>query len=143
MDGSQGQAFSGINNINATGNGKNILAGNGENNSIVSGSGTSSLWGGAGNDTLVGGSGAEMFWYGKNDGADVINNASSSDIVNLYDVSLADITAATTSGNKISATFNTGNNLQINSAENLSPTFQLADSSRWQYNHGSGNWQSA
>ena len=144
LDGSQGQAFSGINNINATGNGKNILAGNEENNSIVSGSGTSSLWGGSGNvaDTLVGGNGAEMFWYGKNDGADVIENASSGDVVNLYDVSLADIATATGSENKISVTFNTGNHLQVNSAENLSPTFNLADGS-WKYNHSSGNWQNA
>ena len=143
LDGSQGQAFSGINNINATGNGKNILAGNGENNSIVSGSGNSSLWGGSGNsaDTLVGGSGAEMFWYGKNDGADVINNASSGDIVNLYDVSLSDITSADISNKTISATFNTGNTLQINSSENLSATFRLADGN-FKFNHSSGEWQS-
>ena len=39
------------------------------------------------------------------DGADVINNASSDDIVNLYDVSLSDITAAIASGNKFEGIF--------------------------------------
>lgn len=144
LDGSQGKSFSGINNIKATGNGQNILAGNSANNSIVSGSGNSSLWGGAGNnsDTLIGGNGTDMFWYGKNDGEDIINNASSSDVVNLYDVRLQDITAATTFGKKTSLTFNTGKHLQINSTENLSPTFKLADGS-WKFNHSSRQWRSA
>ncbi len=89
------------------------------------------MGGGAGaNDVLTGGSGQDNFFYGKNDGSDVINNASSSDIVYLYDVRLSDITEATTSGNNISLTFNTGNNLQINSAEDLSPTFNLTKTRR-------------
>ena len=71
-----------------------------------------------------------------------LNNASSSDVVDLYDVSLADITAVTASGNKISVTFNTGNSLQINSNENLSSTFQLAGGS-FKFNHSSGTWQNA
>ena len=91
---------------------------------------------------MTGGAGQDNFFYGKNDGADVINNASSSDTVNLYDVTLADITAAVTSENQISVTFNTGSNLQINSAENLSATFNLADGN-WKFNHSSGTWQNA
>ena len=120
-----------------------ITGGNNVSNEIFAGDGGSSLWGGAsGNDILTGGAGQDNFFYGKNDGADVINNASSSDTVNLYDVTLADITAAVTSENQISVTFNTGSNLQINSAENLSATFNLADGN-WKFNHSSGTWQNA
>ena len=144
LDGSQGQSFSGITDIKVTGNSRNIIVGNGENNSITGGSGSSSLWGGSGNSTdiLTGGSGAEMFFYGKNDGADIINNASSSDIINLYDISLSDFVTADISGNTFSFTFNTGNSLQITSSENLSATFNLADSS-WKYDHSSRSWQNA
>ena len=120
-----------------------IIGGNNSANTITAGSGGSSLWGGSGgNDILTGGSGSDTFFYGKNDGADIINNASSADVVNLYDVRLSDITSATTSGRTISATFNTGSSLQINSAENLSATFKLADGN-FKFNHSSGNWQSA
>ena len=120
-----------------------IIGGNNSANQITAGSGGSSLWGGSGgNDILTGGAGQDNFFFGKGDGADIINNAGSSDVVNLYDVSLADITAATASGNKISVTFNTGSKLQINSTENLSSTFNLADGS-FKFNHDSGQWQSA
>ena len=118
-----------------------IGGGNELTNIITAGSGGSSLWGGTGGaDTLTGGNGQDIFFFGKNDGADIINNAASSDVVNLYDVSLSDIVAANISGNAVSATFNTGATLQINSAENLSSTFRLADSS-WKYNHRSNQWQ--
>ena len=120
-----------------------IIGGNNSANTITAGSGGSSLWGGSGgNDILTGGTGQDNFFFGKSDGADIINNAGSSDVVNLYDVSLADITAATASGNKISVTFNTGSKLQINSTENLSSTFNLADGS-FKFNHDSGQWQNA
>ena len=120
-----------------------IIGGNNSANTITAGSGGSSLWGGSGgNDILTGGSGSDTFFYGKNDGTDVINNASSADVVILYDVSLADITSANISGRTISATFNTGSNLQINSSENLSATFKLADGN-FKFNHSLGNWQNA
>ena len=120
-----------------------IIGGNNSANTITAGSGGSSLWGGSGgNDILTGGNGSDIFFYGKNDGTDVINNASSSDVVNLYDVKLSDITSANVSGRTISATFNTRNTLQINSAENLSATFKLADGN-FKYNHSLGTWQSA
>ena len=120
-----------------------IIGGNNSANQITAGSGGSSLWGGfGGDDILTGGSGVDNFFYGKNDGADVINNASSSDFVNLYDVSLADIISANISGSQISVSLSTGNNLQINSSENLSATFNLADGS-WKFNYSSQTWQNA
>lgn len=84
-----------------------------------------------------------VLFFGKNDGTIFINGAYSSDIANLYDTKLSDISAANVEGNKISVTFNTGSSLQINSAENLSPKFNLADGSSWQFNHTSGSWQNA
>ena len=123
-----------------------ILAGTYSNsNTIYGGSGNSSLWGGYNNidDTLVGGSGSEMFWYGKYEGYDVISNADSSDIVNLYDVSLNDIAVADTFADQIVIRFNTGTALVIKDTENVTPAFQLGGGGRYKYNRDSGQWQSA
>ena len=84
-----------------------------------------------------------MFWYGKGDGNDTIQQSKTQDTVNLYDVTLADITTAGFNGNNISVGFNTGFNLNVNVSSNLSSTFRLADGSAWQYNKSTGNWQSA
>ncbi|MBR5914616.1 MAG: hypothetical protein IKZ58_09715 [Selenomonadaceae bacterium] len=120
-----------------------ILAGDTKNNIIYDGSGNSSLWGGAGSidDTLVGGSGAEMFWYGKYDGNDVITNAGFSDIVNLYDISLSDIITAEVSTDHVTARFSTGTTLIINDDDRVTPTFQLGDGGRYNYNRDTGQWQ--
>ena len=123
-----------------------ILAGTYSNpNTIYGGSGNSSLWGGLNNfnDTLVGGSGSEMFWYGKNDGSDVIQGATSNDTVNLYDVNLDAITEINISSNQIFLRFDTGLTLTINDGGGLTPTYQLADSSKYKYNHDSGEWVNA
>ena len=120
-----------------------ILAGTYSNsNTIYGGAGNSSLWGGLNNfnDTLVGGSGSEMFWYGKNDGSDVIQGASVNDTVNLYDINLDAITEINISSNQIFARFDTGLTLTINDGGGLTPTYQLADSSKYKYNHDSGEW---
>ena len=69
--------------------------------------------GASGEDILTGGAGQDNFFYGKNDGADVINNTSSSDNISLYDVSLADVTSANIEGNKISITLNTGKSFRL------------------------------
>ena len=123
-----------------------ILAGTYSNsNTIYGGAGNSSLWGGTNNfnDTLVGGSGSEMFWYGKYDGSDVIEGATSNDTVNLYDINLDAITEVNISSNQVFARFNTGLTLTINDGGGLTPTFQLADSQRYKYNHDSGEWINA
>ena len=130
--------------VNAADNPNNlILAGNSISNVIYDGAGNSSLWGGNGNvdDTLVGSSGAEMFWYGKYDGYDVITNADSSDVVNLYDVNLSEITAANVSAGQLVIRFNTGTALVINDSNNVTPTFQLGGGGRYNYNRNSGQWQ--
>ena len=147
LDGSQGQTFANITNINASSaTGQNILAGNGVANSIIGGNGSSSLWGGVGNvsDTLTGGNGADMFWYGKNDGADFINNAAENDTVNLYDVGVNDIDFSTLNitSNQISLSFTTGGTLNINNDTNLTSTFNIAEGS-FKFNRSTNSWQSA
>ena len=144
LDGSQGIGFNNVNNINASSStGNNTLAGDSGNNQITAGSGKDTLWGGAGEDTLIGGDGENMFWYGKGDGSDVINNSSANDTVNLYNVNLSDITSVSYSGKIISLGLNGGGSLQVNSAEEISSTFQLADGSKWQYDHDYEEWQPA
>ena len=147
LDGSQGQIFANITNINASSaTGQNILAGNGVANSIIGGNGTSSLWGGVGNvsDTLTGGNGADMFWYGKNDGADFINNAAENDTINLYDVGLNDINfaAVNITSSQISMSFTSGGTLNINNNTNLTSTFKITEGS-FKFNRSTNSWQSA
>ena len=120
-----------------------ILAGTSNSNTIYGGSGNSSLWGGYNSvdDTLVGGAGAEMFWYGKYDGYDVVSNANSSDVVNLYDVNLSEITAADVTAGQVVLRFNTGTALVVKDSDNVTPTFQLGGGGRYNYNRSSGQWQ--
>ena len=121
-----------------------LLIGDEGDNQITAGTGNASLWGGVGgNDTLIGGSGQNMFWYGKTNGADVIQNAKENDTVNLYDISLSDITSVSYGEKSISLGFNTGGTLQINDTGNLSSKFMLADGTKWQFNHSTKNWQNA
>ena len=118
-----------------------IIGGNNVTNYITAGSGGSSLWGGLNSyDTLTGGAGVDTFFWGRNDGADVINNADSRDVVYLYDVTLDDVVTATGSGNQISVGLSDGRGLKVNSTENLSSTFKLADGTNWKFNHNSGTW---
>lgn len=133
-----------VSEINAVGNpNHNILAGNSMSNIIYDGSGNSSLWGGSDNidDTLVGGSGSEWFWYGKYEGYDVVSNVDSSDVVNLYDANLDEITSTEIFGGQVVVRFNTGNALVVNDTDSITPIFQLSDGSRYNYNRDSGQWQ--
>jgi len=142
LDGSAGKLFVNVANIDASSStGHNILAGDTASNKITAGGGNDLLWGGVGgNDTLTGGAGADVFFFGKNDGSDFITNASSSDIVNLYDVSINDITSLDTSNNQITIGLSTGANLQINSAENVSAKITMAEGSV-NFNHSTKQWQ--
>ena len=131
-----------------------IVGGNNARDTIYAGSGDSSLWGGNdGFDTLAGGSGVDMFFYGTNDGDDWIQSASENDVINLYDVTLADIIAADWASPSARAeegavfeqaiVFTSGRTLGISNLSSVSPTFQLADGSKWQFNRSTTSWQSA
>ena len=144
LDGSQGQSFANIANIDATtSTGNNSLAGDANSNTITGGAGTTNLWGGAGNvaDNLIGGSGENIFWFGKGDGADKITNAKSNDTVKLYDINLSDIISADVTNKNISVVTSGGANLSINFTDNLSSKFNLADGSIWQFDNSAKNWQ--
>ena len=146
LDGTLGQEFFNISNINASNStGENILMGDAKSNIIIGGSGTNYLWGGSGSesDILIGGAGADVFYFGQSDGNDTIQNASASDRVSLYDVNLSDIVSTSENNGVISVALSTGNVVAVESTENLSPTFNLADSSSWKYNRESQSWQNA
>ena len=142
LDNNAGQFYFGIKNVIANNSGENIIVGNYESNLIVGGSGSNSLWGGAGNtaDTLQGGSGYNMFWYGVGEGNDIITNAKESDVVNLYNISLEQITDAQITNENISVTMSDGNNLTVNNSSNITPTFQLSSGEKYNYNRSSGTW---
>ena len=84
-----------------------------------------------------------MFWYGKSEGNDVITNANSSDIINLYDVDLSQITAADVYTDQIVVRFNTGTALVVKDTEQVTPTFQLGGGGNYNYNRNNGQLQNA
>lgn len=146
LDGSTGQGFYNVANLDAsTSTGNNSLGGDANANVIIGGSGFNVLWGGTdlADDLLVGGSGVNNFFIGKGNGNDVVTNASSDDVVSLFDASLSDIVATVVSGAAIAVAFNTGNVVMVGSTETLSAKFTLSDGSAYQYNHETQSWQEA
>jgi len=112
---------------------------------IFAGADGSSMWGGLGttSDTLIGGAGTDIFAAGKYQGADLIGNAETKDIINVTDATLSDIVATAEQNGVIAVTFNNGNVIAEQSGQVLSAAFQLADGSKWRYNHAAKAWQSA
>lgn len=137
LDGSYGQSFTDITNIDASeSTGNNQIAGaSNKAMNILGGEGASSLWGGIGqaNDTLTGGAGAEMFFYGINEGDDVIIGAKGDDTINLYNISLSDVSGFETLSGGMKISFANGSsNLTLQNYSD-SPIFSFADGSNWAY----------
>ncbi len=82
-----------------------------------------------------------MFWYGKYEGCDVVLNADSSDIVNLYDASLNEIAAVEISEYQVALRFTTGTTLLVDDSDRFTPLFQLADGTHCRYNRDLKQWQ--
>ena len=150
LDGSTGQTFINVYNVDASNSfGNDLIFGDANSNVILEGGGNNTLWGGTGSavDYLQGGTGEDVFFYGKTEGNDIIVNASLPDSVNLYDVTLSDIISATETESNgtgtISLTFNTGNTLTIQGTDSMSAAINLADGSSWRYHRGLERWQSA
>ena len=87
---------------------------------MYAGKGDASLWGGSGgNDTLVGGDAYTEFFYTNGNGHDVIQNAHSTDIVNLLGVSLNQISSYSFSESYVSLQFSDGGSLRVNGNSNV------------------------
>lgn len=134
--------FTSIENLDASNSsGAHQLVGSFDNSVVVGGTGNSSLWGGGGNDdTLIGGSGAEMFFYLYDDGNDVIENVGDRDLVNLLNINLDQFSSITLEDKTLAFGFKNDQTLKVTAADD-DVTFQLADGSRWTFNHSSQSWR--
>ncbi len=142
--------YDGIGMINAgnVADTKLTLAGSSANNTIIAGGSgtTTSLWGGGGEaNSLIGGAGSDTFFYFKNIGYtdgdgnyhssdDKIDKVDSSDLIWLYDVTLADIDGDKTAINsgQITVGLNNGANITVTNM-GQETYFRLSD--------GQGGWQ--
>lgn len=144
LDGSSGQGFFNVKDIIAiTATGNNILAGDAKGNFIIGGTGGNSMWGGSdtATDILVGNDGTDIFYVGKAEGNDAVVNASSADSVNLYDATLDDIILTDEDDGTIGIAFKSGNVITVQSTDDLSAKFNLADGSSYRFNHATKSWQ--
>ena len=116
------------------------LIGNNSNNKIYAAKGDL-LWGGNGSsdDELYGGSGDNTFYYGVGEGNDVIRQSVSTDKVDLYNVSLADISGYNYSGSSFELNMAGGQSLVIE-GQNGASNFVLADRSEYSYNRRTDTW---
>ena len=121
--------------------GRASLIGGELNDTIIAAQGATSLWGGdSGNDVLHGTGTGNEFFYFRGNGRDVIRNAADGDVVNLYDVTLDDISATAINNAQASIEFKDGGSVTFDSAADA--TFKLGDGSTWKANHQSNEWQS-
>ncbi|MBE8953208.1 MAG: hypothetical protein SR1Q7_08710, partial [Quinella sp. 1Q7] len=121
--------------------GRASLIGGELNDTIIAAQGATSLWGGDGGDDVLHGTGTgNEFFYFRGNGRDVIRNAADGDVVNLYDVTLDDISATAINSSQASIEFKDGGSVTFDSAADA--TFKLGDGSTWKANHQSNEWQS-
>lgn len=118
-----------------------FLAGNEYPNQIYAGTGGDTLWGAANNDILIGGAGADVFMYGAGEGSDFVANADAFDTVNLYNLTLSDIAAVNAEAGVISLAQDGANAVTIQYNGTLSPTFALADGTRYRFDGAA--WQNS
>lgn len=119
------------------------LIGNASDNTIYAGRGDT-LWGSdaESNDVLYGsGYGGNTYLYGVNEGNDVIFNSVSTDSVNLYNVSLRDISSAYEEGQDLVINMYSGDSLRV-VGQNGASNFVLSDQSEYSYNRESHTWHS-
>lgn len=140
LDGGHGAGYDSIEILDASSsNGTVILAGGEGKQTITGGKGNSSLWGGSGSatDVMNGGSGEDVFYYGKDEGNDIVNNASADDKVMLYNLGLSDLQAADIGSNKVTITQSSGQTLTINGRAG---EFTLSDGSTWTADYSTKTW---
>ena len=133
--------FQTVREIDLSGRSSNsTIIGNSMENVITASSGKSSLWGGEGNesDTLVGSDGYNEFFYLKGNGNDLISGAKDTDLINLLNINLDDISATEFNGLILRINFKDGGSLTTGTFGDL--TFQLADGSKWQSHQMLKTW---
>ena len=125
--------------------GSNILAGNNKDNQIFGGSGHNEMWGGNGktNDYLFGGEGENTFWYGKGEGIDLVENTKSGDTINLYNITLGDISDVEITDSSITLVIGDSEGIGVSTSGEVSPEFKLSGGEKYNYNRTSGEWQKA
>ncbi len=145
LGGENGQTFTNVSTIYAgASSGCNTLVGNDQPNIIIGGgAGGTSLWGGTGSitDTLIGGQGSDLFYAGRFEGNDVIYTDQAQDTIFLYDTNLSDIKSTKFVGDLIEIGFNSGTFLNVHNNTEITPTFQFADGTRYNYNRITNQWQ--
>ncbi|MBQ7198458.1 MAG: hypothetical protein IJS29_04255, partial [Selenomonadaceae bacterium] len=115
-----------------------LIGADNSNNQIYAGSGGSSLWGGnGGTDTLRGGDGYDEFFYAMGSGSDVVQNASSNDIVNLLGVSLSQISGYSYDSSSVNLQFADGGNLRV---EGTSAVGYRVENQTYMFNRYSNQW---
>ena len=118
-----------------------FLAGNEYPNQIYAGTGGDTLWGAANDDILIGGAGSDVFIYGAGEGADFVANADAFDTVILYNMNLSDIGAVAAENNTITLSQDAFNAVTVQYNGTLSPTFALADGTRYRFDNTTSAWQ--
>ena len=144
LDGSDGKTYKNISNVNAGKfNGMSTLAGDEHSNIITASKGNSSLWGGTSvsDDTLIGADGYNEFFYLKGNGNDEIQNVNSDDLVNLFNISLDDISDINFKGLSIEINFNDGGSLKTTSLDDV--TFKFSDGTKWKSDKLNKTFESA
>lgn len=127
---------------NVDGRGKSqaeiLIGADNSDNQIYAGSGGSSLWGGNGGaDVLTGGNGYDEFFYAMGSGSDVVQNASSNDIVNLLGVSLSQISGYSYDSSSVNLQFADGGNLRV---EGTSAVGYRVENQTYMFNRYSNQW---
>ena len=135
-----GGLYSGIEVIDASSAGGNVLVGDALNNVIISGGNNSALWGGAGDDVIYGGAGTDIFLFGAGEGNDIFCNVNDDDVINLYNATAQNLTfAQETDGGLILGVG--ANVLTVVGQSNTAVSF--ADGSAIRYDRNAKTWTNA
>ena len=126
-----------------------VLYGDENDNTLMAGDDGAELWGGpGGNDLLFGGAGADVFRAGKGEGNTEIWGYEENDLVDLWNVSLEDITDITFASyeaynlKSMTISLSDGASIEVISESEVgSTTVRLGDGSKWQHNYSDGSWQ--
>lgn len=129
--------------IDASGSGASVeLAGNNAANTIIGGSGNASMWGGSGsaNDLMIAGSAHNEYYYEVGNGNDTIQGAKEGDIIHLgMSLDQIDFDGTTMSAGEISVKFTDGGTLKIDSAADVS--FSFDDGTNVKANRQTGQFE--